>query len=803
MKFLIDGQTLSTPEINRGIGVVFKRICEELVLNDISKEWFITVRHNSDLMHFTPVVQERLIPINVSESLNRENYVEQTNHYSQVLNEVVTEFKIDAYWVPNPLMMNVVLPTGLRNVTIFATIHDLIPLVMPQDYLDKWQEQLQKEYHRRIENLPTWADKLIFVSESAKRDFEKIDPRVSSKSIVIPSAVDHTKFWSHLSRKAKSKEPYILFTGGFDPRKNMNAALEAFSYLIQENYQELSNLKLYVVCAYSNEERQNYEKLADKLGVLDQVVLTGYIEEEELISLYRGASVFFFPSRYEGFGLPVLEALGCGLPIVTTKVSSIPEIVGNLAYYCSADDSKDMALALKAALRDCVNNQSKQEEFIRRAREFTWAKTAASYFKLFNNTLLDTNKSGKLQRPKIAYISPWPPQRTGIANYSYEIVRHLKEYVDITLYVENPKECTADTFELSMKSISTLPKDIERYDCIVYHIGNNSKFHKEIYQMAWQYPGIVVLHEFNIHPFLADSFLGTDKEYLYAEALTKAYGEQGKSSYEAVKFRCDYPEIWKFPMSHALVKRSLATIVHSRWVKDQLQEIGQVSVVPLGCVVNPVLDTEDDELALRRRFGISDKNFLISTFGFVNILKRIPTILEAIKILIEQGYPVQYLIGGDLIEPSLKIEEKIQSLGLSKNVIISGYLSDEDFERCIKMSDVVLNLRYPSLGESSAALMTVLSYGKACIVSNYQQFAELPNSVCWKVDIGDLEVPQLVTYLEELMRNSAARKQLGKNAAFFAANYSSYEITAKLYAGIIEKAVNSSQLMMPKQRQLK
>lgn len=787
MKFLIDGQTLSTPEINRGIGVVFKRICEELVLNDITKEWYITVRHSSDLAHLSSRVQRRLIPINVSEALNRDNYTEQTNHYSQLLNKVVTEFKIDAYWVSNPLMMNVVLPIHLHGVRIFATISDLIPLVMPDYYIAKWPEHIKVEYKQRIETLPRWADKLIFISQSAKNDFEKIDSRVASKSVAIHLAVDHTKFWSYISPRDKSKEPYILLTGGFDPRKNMNAALEAFSYLIKDNYQEFANLKFYVVCAYSHEEKENYERLAAKLGVFDKLVLTGYIEEEELVALYQGASVFFFPSRYEGFGLPILEALACGLPVVTTKVSSIPEIIGDLAYYCSPDDPKDMALVLKAALHDCANNQSKREEYIKTARQFTWAKTTANYFKLFTNTLCETNCSEKLQRHKIAYVSPWSPQRSGIANYSYEIVRHLKEYVDITLYLENSKECGSDTLELPVKSLSTLPKDIEKYDCIIYHIGNNSQFHKEIYKIAWQYPGIIVLHEFNIHPFVADSFLGTSDEHLYAEALSEGYGEQGKSSYEAVKFRCDYPEIWKFPMSHALVKRSLATIVHSRWIKEQLQDIGHVSVVPHGSVSNKVWDTENNGSELRQRFGISDKSFLISTFGFVNILKRINTILEAIKILVEQGYPIQFLIGGDLIEPSLKIEETIQSLGLSNHVIISGYLSDDDFERCIQISDIILNLRYPSMGESSGALMKAFTYGKACIVSNYQQFAELPNSVCWKVDIDDLEVPQLVAYLEELMRNSAARNQLGNNAAFFAANYSSYEIAAKLYNHVIKK----------------
>ncbi|PMB27989.1 glycosyltransferase [Fischerella thermalis] len=795
MRFLIDGQTLSTPEIHRGIGVVFKQICEKLVLHDISKEWLITVRDRTELKHFSHAVQKRLIPITVNESLNQDGYINQTKHYSQLLNQVVTELKIDAYWVPNPLMVNVVLPTDLCNVTIFATVYDLIPLLMPDYYIAKWPDHIKAEYKRRIETLPNWADKLIFISESAKKDYEKIAPRIANKSLAIPLAVDHTKFRSYISPRDKSQEPYILFTGGFDPRKNMYAALEAFSYLVKDNYQEFSNLKFVVVCAYNEQEKRDYEHFAAKLGVLDKLVLTGYVEDEELITLYRKASIFFFPSRYEGFGLPVLEALACGLPVVTTKVSSIPEVAGDLAYYCSPDDSKDMAIALKKALHDRANNQSRQQDYIRHAKEFTWSKTAANYFRLFTNTLFDVNTSGKLHFYKIAYVSPWPPQRSGIANYSYEIVRHLKEYADITLYVDNEQECRIDTLELPIKNISALPKDIDKYDCIVYHIGNNTKFHKEIYRMAWQYPGIVVLHELNIHPFLADAFLNTKDEHLYADALREGYGEQGASSYDDVKSKRINPDVWEFPLSHALAKRSLATIVHSHWVKEQLQEIENVFVIPLGSIEKSNITVSNTDRLLKERLGISDQNFVIATFGFVNKLKRVPEVLQAIKILLERGYPIQFIIGGELIDPSLMIEEKINSLGISENVIVTGYLNDEDYEGLLKLSDIVINLRYPSLGESSAALMTALGYGKTCIVSNYQQFTELPNSVCWKVDIGDLEVPLLVAYLEELMRNPAARKQLGKNAAFFTANYSSYEIAGKLYSLAISRVMQVKKLI--------
>jgi len=789
MKFLIDGQTLSTPELNRGIGRVFKRICEEIVVNDISREWFITVREQSDLRHFSIAAQSRLTPITVSESLKQDGYQQQTDQYSQLLNKIVTELKIDDYWVPNPLMMNIVLPTGLSGINIFATIYDIIPLVIPDEYINKWSKGLQAEYRRRIKTLPTWADKLIFISESAKSDFEKLNSHIADKSISIPLAVDHTKFWALNAPRNQSKHPYVLLTGGFDPRKNMFKALEAFSHLVNDSFKEFETLKFYVVCSCSEEARKTYEQYAIQLGVEDKLILTGYLEENELIALYQGASVFFFPSRYEGFGLPVLEALACGLPVVTTKVSSIPEVIGNLAYYCSADDTKDMALALKTALRDSSNGQHRRQESIQRSREFTWAKTAASYSKLFRNGLLNTRYSEEIPRQKkIAYVSPWPSQRSGIANYSFEIVRNLKKDVDITLYLEENKQ-DRDNFGLLTKNISSLSEDVENYDCIIYHIGNNTKFHKEIYKMAWQYPGIVVLHEINIHPFLANSFLGTEDEYLYAEALSTGYGEQGTSSYESLKVRNTPPEIWKFPMSHALAKRSIASIVHSSWAKEQLQEIDNVFVVPMGTGINTGSNLCPVNNALRKHFGISDNKFLIATFGFVNKLKRVSKILEAIKILLDMGYPIQFFIGGDLIDPSLKIEEDIKSLGIEDHVTISGYLNDEDFEECLKLSDIIINLRYPSLGESSAVLMKALGAGKACLVSNYQQFAELPDSVCWKVDVDELEIPQIVAYLKELMRNKAARKQLGNNARFFAENYSSYEIAGELYAKIINKVL--------------
>jgi len=790
MRILIDGQTLSTPEIYRGIGMVFKKICEELVVNDFSKEWFISIRDYSDLRHFSPILSSRLYPIIIGESLPGENYQKQSEHYSKVLNEVVNKFKIDAYWIPNPLMMNIVFPSSLQNIYTLATVYDLIPLLMPSDYLHKWPEPLQIEYQQRVNSLPTWADRLIFISESARSDFEKLD-RVACKSSVIHLAVDHTKFWRSLLPKDQSKNPYVLYTGGFDPRKNMEKALEAFSRLVN-NFPKFQQLKFCVVCTYDSEMKAQYEQLATHLGVSDRLVMTGYVDDIRLAELYREASVFFFPSRYEGFGLPLLEAMACGLPIVTTKVASIPEVVGDLAYYCSTDDVEDMACALRDALLEGVIDENRKCNSVLRAQEFTWRKSAARYAKLFTEVLIGEQQSGDLQRPRIAFVSPWPPQRSGIANYSFKLVQHLKEYLEITLYLDDVEACQGNFLGLPARKLALLPQELEEFDQVIYHIGNNTSFHKEIYKLAWLHPGIIVIHDFNIHPFLADAFLNTVDESFYKSALIEGYGEKGANSYQLIKSDGMNPDIWNFPMSHALAKRSNATIVHSRAVKTQLPEIENLFVIPLGSPndrSSKKADCSADKL--RKKLGIIPNTYLIATFGFVNSNKRIEIILESINILVKRGYPVQFLIGGEVLHSRQELESKIKLLGLSSRVIISGYLNDEEFDCCIGLSDLVINLRYPSMGESSAALMEALSYGKPCIVSNYQQFAEFPDSVCWKVDIGELEIPQLVAYLEELMRNPAARNQLANNAAFFAANYSSYETAAQLYAYAIKKVLKS------------
>ncbi len=135
----------------------------------------------------------------------------------------------------------------------------------------------------------------------------------------------------------------------------------------------------------------------------------------------------------------------------------------------------------------------------------------------------------------------------------------------------------------------------------------------------------------------------------------------------------------------------------------------------------------------------------------------------------------------------MDLRSLIDDFGVREHVTVTGYLSAEDFDTLLCLSDVVVNLRYPSMGEASAALLKSFAAGKACIVSNHGPSADYPHAVCWKVDPDRLEVPLLVAYLEELLRQPDVRSQLGRNAAFFAEHYASLQHAAELYAGVVDR----------------
>lgn len=258
------------------------------------------------------------------------------------------------------------------------TCHDLIPLILHRDYLLRvpWA----RPYRAFIEKLRYQrARRVLAVSHATKRDLcEQLD--LSSDRVdVVWHGVDHHIFHPHkadreleaVQRWLGSTRPYVLYVGAGDARKDLDTLISAFAR------SRLADDALLVIVGQIHPVRMKTLKaLAEEVGMSDRVKLTGYAEEALIPALYRGASVHVFPSRYEGFGFPVIEALACGAPTITSPNSSLDEVAGDAALIVPCGEPDALAQALERLFFDAAYAAELRQRGLTRAAGFTWRACA-------------------------------------------------------------------------------------------------------------------------------------------------------------------------------------------------------------------------------------------------------------------------------------------------------------------------------------------------------------------------------------------------------------------------------------------
>jgi glycosyltransferase involved in cell wall biosynthesis len=206
------------------------------------------------------------------------------------------------------------------------------------------------------------AARVLTGSEWTKRDLVERYGVREEKVVVTPYGVDPV---FSPDGTAPDRAPYALFVGGLEPRKNPIAALEAVALAD-------GGLRL-VVAGPEKGGRAEVARAVSRLGLESRVEFRGHVAFEELAALYRGASCLVFPSRYEGFGLPVLEAMASGTPVVATTAGSVPEVAGEAAILVDPGDASALAAGIERALAD---RERLRAAGLERSRSFTWAETA-------------------------------------------------------------------------------------------------------------------------------------------------------------------------------------------------------------------------------------------------------------------------------------------------------------------------------------------------------------------------------------------------------------------------------------------
>ncbi len=290
-------------------------------------------------------------------------------------------------WLTGPLDIyhspDFVLPP-IRHARTVLTVHDLAFLLYPECADEHLRAYLEKMVPRSVAR----ADFVVADSENTRNDVICLLGAPPDRVAVVPGGVDAS--FRPVDDPARQRAlrqriglddetPFILFVGVIEPRKNLDGLLEAFGIL--KSRQTLPH-KL-VVVGRRGWLWEGIMQRAERSPVRDDTIFPGFVPEAELATLYSAAQMFVFPSHYEGFGLPVLEAMACGTPVVASRASSLPEVVGDAGLQVDPDDSEQLAaalelLALNPNVRDDMRRRGSE-----RAAQFTWQAAAATLLEVY------------------------------------------------------------------------------------------------------------------------------------------------------------------------------------------------------------------------------------------------------------------------------------------------------------------------------------------------------------------------------------------------------------------------------------
>lgn len=354
--------------------------------------------------------------------------------------------------------------------------------------------------------------------------------------------------------------------------------------------------------------------------------------------------------------------------------------------------------------------------------------------------------------PTLAYFSPLPPARSGIADYSQELLPFLAEYADLTLFVEDPAGVAPHlTHQFNIQPQAHYQP---HFDATLYQMGN-SDFHEGMYRLMNRYPGFVVLHDSVLHHFIAHRTAGRDNTPAYSREMGYALGPAGvRTAWFASHNYQPYP--LTIPLNNRIIDLSLGLIVHSRYLQQQIEAYR--SDRPVQHI--PALITPQASHSRRASLPWPADSLIFASVGAITDVKRLDLALQAFASLHQTLPNSRYLIVGDLPTDS-PLPTLIANLNLSSVVHLVGYAPTlHDFIDWVATADVILNLRYPTLGETSAAALRALAAARPVIVFDVGWYSELPHRVALKVPAMD--EPALLTAMNQLAQNQFQRQAMGQ-----------------------------------------
>ena len=681
------------------------------------------------------------------------------------------------------------------QIPTVVTLYDLIPLLNSEIYL-KRNSAYARYYQRKIEHLKR-ASQWLAISESSADEGRTTLALPADAVVNISTACDAVFQRMEISNRQQLlirfgiTQSFIFYSGGADLRKNLKRLIHAYARLPKL----LRDAHLLVLAGKMPDgEVTELRQTAKSAGIGEsRLLLTGYVTDVELAQLYNLCTVFVFPSFHEGFGLPALEAMSCGAAVIGANTTSVPEVIGRHDALFDPYDEASISQKLAQVLGDAAFRTELAAYGLKQAKKFSWdesAKRAVAAFERLHakKESLNSPAYAVIHRPKLAFVSPLPPERTGIADYSAELLPELAKHYDIEVVVAQDQVSNAwVNANCPVHDSKWLRANAHRMDRVLYQFGN-SPFHQHMLTLVEEAPGTVVMHDF----FLSGLLAYLEEQYIVRHAWVHAlYYEHGYSAVRARYHASNATDVKiKYPANLQVLQHAQGVIVHSDYSRKLAIEWYGKDFARDWRVI-PSLRTPDEKLdraRCREMLGLKSDEFIVCSFGFLDPIKLNHRLLEAWlhSRLAKDAHCILVFVGENHGgEYGIRLLETIRTGGMEKRVRITGWVDMPTYRNYLTAADIAVQLRTLSRGETSAAVLDCMNHALPTIVNANGSITDLSSDAVWMLPDA-FEDGQLVEALETLRQNDKRRAALGKRAQEVILTRHAPRACAEQYAEAIE-----------------
>ena len=598
----------------------------------------------------------------------------------------------------------------------------------------------------------------------------------------------------------------MFYLGGEHFRKNVAGLIEAYSRLPPS---ATAAYRLVIAGKLETEEARHYLEVGRQHRVDERLVFTNFVSDEELVALYSLCTLFVLPSDYEGFGLPLAEAMACGAPVIANNASSLPEVAGDAGILVEPKSVEHLTEAIGRVLLDGELRAEMSRRSLDQAKRFSWDHVARKVLEVYQQLGPRDTSSFNFKRipgppgekPKIALFSPLNPVKSGISDYTEDLLPYLVEHFQVDLYLDSGYSPTGEfvlehcrwydhrAFEQQMEQ--------ESYLAVWYQLGNSS-YHAYMIGYILKHGGIITMHDYGlgglVHWLSCELTRESPNRLDLYEELVYGYG---KADANAILERMQQGKLPPHELAdeniflnRRVFERSIGVIVHNRWAYDMATK--DFPDYPHDCLkrvpqgVPALARPAPEEIStIRERLGIAEDALVVGTFGLLGVPKRVTTCVKAFAGLARENKKAILLLVGESPSTYLEPLQLIEKHALAERVLITGHVDFESFYDYMKACDIVLNLRYPTHGETSASLLRALSLAKPAIVSNAGSFTELPEDVVSKAAYGPDDEDDVTEKLMLLAQDAELRHRMGENAHSYVMEHHSMNTVSGEYADFI------------------